>query len=405
MTGRAAHGTSEDSGRQPSQQSSTTRGETDNRGNGHDSRDPTGTGSDQSGGSLELLVVGTFAGGGIHRYIDEQVARLDGMVSVETHDMYSPPIGGGWIRFVSGFLLGIVALLSFPFRDRPTIAHIHTSHQYSFYRASPYVLFAKHVWDVPVILHVHGSSFDDFVQTDSRLVARLQRTVFEASDEIIVLSEFWKETLSARADSSRIRVLPNAVDPSTFPVEEDQTEDVGESVPHVVFVSNLIERKGVPELAGALERLAETHPGQFRVSIAGDGPLRERIEELASIHEEITCLGYVSEERKRSLLAEGSIYVLPTFAEGLPIAMLEGMAGANAVVTTGVGSIPEVIDDERGLLVEPGDVDALADALETLVTSHDRRSRMAANNRRAVEQEYSWDRIREELLDMYATYR
>jgi len=381
-----------------------THGSTEDARPEHGGSDPSDTGDTQQPRAIELLVIGTFAGGGIHRYIEEQVERLQGRVSVETHDMDSPPMGDGTARFVRGVFLGIVALLSFPFRDRPDIVHVHTSHQYSFYRASPYVLYAQYVWDLPVIVHIHGSSFDVFMETDSRLVAWLQRAVFAGSDEILVLSEFWKDAVSERADPDKIRVLPNAVEPARFPVAQSRTGDDEDGVPHIVFLSNLIERKGVCELVEALEELARTHPGQFRASIAGTGSLKNRVEKLADAHEEISYLGYVSEERKRSLLVEGSIYVLPTYAEGLPIAMLEGMAGANAIVSTGVGSIPEVIDENRGLLVEPGDIDGLTDALATLVTAPERRREMAANNRRAVETEYSWDTVRDELLSIYGTH-
>jgi len=338
--------------------------------------------------------------------------------------MASPPIGSGRLGFIWGVLTGLVAMVRFPVRDRPDVTHVHTSHWYSFYRASVYVLFAKHVWNAPVVLHVHGSSFDEFIDTDSRAVAALQWLVFESSDDIIVLSDHWADVVSTRADADRIRVLPNAVDPSTFGSEtppdetaEDSPEEgpgatpsdrqpptPGDEVPHVVFVSNLIERKGVKELSEALETLAATHPGEFRATVAGDGPLADRIERLAAEHDEITYLGYVSEERKRSLLSDGAIYVLPTYAEGLPIAMLEGMAGANAVVSTTVGSIPEVIDEDRGILTEPGDVDQLTEALERLVTAPERRARMAENNRRTIEERYSWDHVTDELVAIYETH-
>jgi len=403
VTSKETHGSTEDTRLEPGQSKRIPK-TSDERETERGFSDPSDTGGTQQPHHIELLVVGTFAGGGIHRYIEEQVERLQGSVSVDTHDMDSPPMGHGTAGFVQGVFLGIVALLSFPFRDRPDIVHVHTSHQYSFYRASPYVLYAQYVWNVPVIVHIHGSSFDVFMQTDSQLVAWLQRTVFAGSDEILVLSEFWKDAVSERADPDKIRVLPNAVEPARFPVAQSRTGDNEDGVPHIVFLSNLIERKGVCELVEALKELARTHPGQFRASIAGTGPLRDRIEKLADAHEEISYLGYVSEERKRSLLAEGSIYVLPTYAEGLPIAMLEGMAGANAIVSTGVGSIPEVIDENRGLLVEPGDVDGLTEALATLITAPERRREMAANNRQAVETEYSWHTVRDELLGIYETH-
>jgi len=346
-----------------------------------------------------LLVLGTFGDGGIHQYLDEQVSRLPAEISVSTYDM-TTTAGNGTVHAIRALLAGLLAIARFPARSAPDLVHIHTSHRFSFYRASFYALYAKQVWNVPVVLHVHGSAFDDFVATDSQAVAALQRAVFDAAAEIIVLSEYWRDIVGLRADESKIRVVPNAVDPEDYPVdpEVDRPEEANEA--HVVFVSNLIERKGVSELVAALDRLADRRD-DFRATVAGDGPLADRVEALADDHEAVEYVGYVSEERKRTLLAEGSVFVLPTYAEGLPIAMLEGMAGANAVVSTSVGSIPEVIDDDRGLLVEPGDVDGLVDAMETLLNDPRRRERMAASNRRAVETEYSWDSALAELRDAY----
>ena len=347
---------------------------------------------------FEVLLVGPTHGGGIVSYITEQRARLRDRVSVAVHDSGAPPAGSGIRRALYGLVTALVALVRFATRSPPSLVHVHTSHRFSFYRKGLYVFFARYVWNVPVLLHVHGSEFDDFVRTEARLVAAYQRAVFGACDEIVVLSEKWKDIVATRAPRSKLRVLPNAVDPEAYRPDPTAEE------PHFVFVSNLIERKGVTEFASAVERLAERHPDEFRVSVAGDGPLSDRIERLAATHEEVAYHGYVSEDRKRELLAEGSVFVLPTYAEGLPIAMLEGMAGANAIVSTGVAAIPEVIDDDRGILVEPGDPEALADALEALLTDPDRRTRMAENNRRAVEDEYSWTSVVDELLRIYATH-
>ncbi|QLH81190.1 glycosyltransferase family 4 protein [Halosimplex pelagicum] len=348
---------------------------------------------------LSVLVVGTFGGGGVHQYIDGQVARLPDELSVTTHDMGMPPTDSGFTRPLEGVLLGALAALRFPFRSRPDVTHVHTSHRFSFYRAAVYVLFAKYIWRSAVVVHVHGSSFDEFVTTDSRAVAALQDRVFAAADEVIVLSEYWRDVVARRTDRGKVRVLPNAVDPEEYP--DDAAGDDG--TPHVVFVSNLVERKGVSELVGAVEAVLERRDG-IRVSIAGDGPLADEVERLSAEHDEVSYLGYVSEQRKRELLGEGSIFVLPTYAEGLPIAMLEGMAGGNAVVSTAVGSIPEVIDRDTGLLVDPGDVAGLADALETLATDAERRRAMGANCRTAVEDRYSWDRVIDELVSAYHSY-
>jgi len=348
------------------------------------------------GEHLSVLIVGTLGGGGIHRYVDEQYERLDERLCATVYDMFSDPKGEGAAWFLRSFLLSVWAALRFPFRRPPDVVHVHTSHRYSFYRASFYVLYAAHVWDRPVVLHVHGSSFDEFVRTDSRLLAASQSLVFGATDRVIVLSDYWEDVLADRVDASKLAVLPNAVDPTGYDPEFDVDP------PHVVFVSNLVERKGVRELVAAVEALDEAVDDDYRVSIAGDGPLRDRVEDLEARVDAVDYLGYVSEERKRRLLSEGSVFVLPAYAEGLPIAMLEGMAGGNAVVSTGVGSIPEVIDDDNGVLVEPRDADALADALIDLVDDPDRADAMSRANRRLVEAHYSWDVASDELHRLYA---
>jgi glycosyltransferase involved in cell wall biosynthesis len=270
-------------------------------------------------------------------------------------------------------LRSLWAAFQFLFRRPADLVHVHTSHRFSFYRASFYVLFAAWVWRRPVILHIHGSSFDEFVETNDVVVRWLQSTVFEASDSIIVLSEYWQEVLASQVPEEKISILPNAVDPDEY------TPMFGVEPLHLVFVSNLIERKGVPELIEAIDAL-EHRSSEFRVTIAGKGPLVDTVEELAARHENVEYLGYVSEVKKRELLESSSVFILPTHAEGLPIAMLEGMAGGNAVVSTTVGSIPEVIHDENGILIEPGDATQLADAIESLVKNVEGTREMARRN-------------------------
>lgn len=345
--------------------------------------------------STNVLIVGTYGGGGVHQYVEEQHRRLSDRLSVESYDMAMPPSGSGIWWFIKGLLMAFLAAAKFPFRSPPDIVHVHTSYRFSFYRSSFYVFVAKYVWRRPVVLHVHGSSFDEFIDTESRVLAWYQSVVFDTSDRVIVLSEYWRDVVATRADRERITVLPNAVEPDNYdPALNHET-------PHIVFVSNLIERKGVPELVSAIDRLKQDGDRDFRVSVAGDGPLSDRVEALADRYGDITYHGYVSEEQKRSLLNNGSIYVLPTHAEGLPIAMLEGMAGGNAIVSTTVGSIPEVIGDENGVLVSPGNVDELQAAIATLIDSPDQVREMSERNRAEICDRYAWDAIVEELFEVY----
>jgi glycosyltransferase involved in cell wall biosynthesis len=220
--------------------------------------------------------------------------------------------------------------------------------------------------------------------------------VFGAADRIVVPSPNWRDVHAARADERKLVVLPNAVQPDAY----EPTYDA--DPPRIVYVSSLVDRKGILEFVEAIDQLCSGSDREFRVDIAGDGQHAERVERLADRREEARYLGYVSEARKQELLGDGSIYVLPTYAECLPIAMLEGMAGGNAVVATPVGGIPDVIDDRNGVLVPPGDQTALAEALEGLLASPAEIEQMGRRNRTLAREAFDWNGATDRLCRLYA---
>jgi glycosyltransferase involved in cell wall biosynthesis len=344
---------------------------------------------------IDLLVVGPTGGksGGIGRYISEQMDHLDGRLSISLYNTKTTSSDTAF-GFVLGVCSAILDWLRFPFRDKPNVVHVHTSHYFSFYLSSLYVLFAAYVWQIPVVLHVHGSSFDEFVQDAPIPVAIFQSIVFEASDAVIVLSDYWRKALSERVSDQKVVVLPNAVN-----IDEYDPQYSTESQ-QVVFVSTHIERKGIVEMTDSVGSLLEQGL-TFDTTIAGTGPLSHHAEELAATYEDVDYIGYVSEQNKRALLDRATIYVLPTYAEGLPIAILEAMAGGNAIVTTNVGSIPSAVDETNGRLVTPGDVEALTEALQELITDPRRTRRMCETSRDRVETEYAWVDIAEDLEALY----
>ena len=343
----------------------------------------------------QVLIVGPAGSetGGIAQYINEQICHLD-EYETETHDI-SPPDGAGLIWIAFTILYAVEDLLEFATRERPDVVHTHTSYGLSFVRASAYIITTRFVLRRPVILHIHGSSFDDFVATDSRMMAWYQSAVFGLTCRVIVLSAYWEDVIAKRVDEERIRVLPNAIDP------DDYNPEPTSSVPHIVVVSNLIERKGIHELVQAIRRLRESNSKPFRVTMAGKGPLSDEVAELANKYDTVEYQGYVSEREKRAILEKGTIYTLPSYAEGLPIGILEGMAAGNAIISTDVGSIPEVIGKKNGRIVPSGKVTELHQAITYLIQNPDVVEDMAAQNIADIEDEYSWSTIADHLEDIY----
>lgn len=344
----------------------------------------------------DVLVVGPAGDetGGIARYISEQRRQLPDHVGVRVHDTDTGSHDGP-VALARAALASAADFARVPLRRRPDVVHVHTSHRRSFYRKAAYVLLADRVWDRPVVLHVHGSSFDDFLETDSRAARALQRRVFDACDAVVVLSSYWRDVLSDVVDPEALHVVPNAVDASEYdPVYERER-------PHVVFLSTMYERKGIGEFVDAVDALLDGDGPRFDVTIAGKGPESGRAATLAARHDAVDYRGFVDEPEKRRLLSRGTIYALPTHAEGLPFAILEAMAGGNAVVSTPVGSIPSVVDDDVGRLVPPGDPDALAGELEDLVAAPETVVGMGRRSRERVVEGYSWTAAADQLTAIY----
>ena len=351
--------------------------------------------SRSDGGGVEVLVIGPHrpgSGGGVNQYITEQCRHLPESVRTRVYSVaVSQGTGLKWFAFA--LLTALKQMLLFPFRRPPDVVHVHSAQWNSFYQSSWYVFFVALAWRRPIVLHVHGSSFDEFLAVDSLPIQLLQSAVFRASDVVVALSEGWAEVLEGDVDPEKVTVLHNAVDASEY----DPSFSV--SPVRLSFVSNHIERKGITELVEAVEQLAEETP--VDITIAGKGPLSHLAEDLADSQPGVEYVGYVSEERKREILNESTVYVLPTYAEGVPIAILEAMAGGNAVVSTDVGGIPSVVDEDNGVLVDPGDADALAEALRSLLGEPERIRSMAEESRRRVVAAHSWQTVAADLEALY----
>jgi colanic acid/amylovoran biosynthesis glycosyltransferase len=181
----------------------------------------------------------------------------------------------------------------------------------------------------------------------------------------------------------KLRIVHCGVDPDLFQVRKHDGRGN-----RLLFVGRLAAAKGLPILLDTVAKV-----GGATLHIVGDGPDLKRLEERAdalNVLGRVKFLGYQSQQRVRELLKQADVFVMSSFAEGVPVVLMEAMAAGVPVVATRIAGIPELVQDgHTGLLVSPGDTEAAASAIRRLLEDGDLRNRLAAAGRDIVEREFN----------------
>lgn len=249
------------------------------------------------------------------------------------------------------------------------LVHIHFASRGSFLRKSIWgKILRRH--GVPYICHAHGAEFHIFFEQGSRRQKDRIAAFLRGSQGIIVLSESWRNFYAELVGPGGppIWVLPNFAPPVSKgnpPVDRVR----------FLFTGRIGERKGAFDLIRAFTLLGKQVPN-VQLDVVGDGEI-DKARELAASSPAIRVHGWISLEEKNELLSNSHVFVLPSYNEGLPMSVLEGMSHGLAIIATPVGGIPELIQNgENGVLVPPGNQPALIAAMGSLATDPAGRDRL-----------------------------
>ncbi len=274
------------------------------------------------------------------------------------------------------YCVALLRLAVWSLRGRGRIVQVHVTVRGSMYRKSVCVLLAK-MLRRQVVLHVHSGAAEiaKFREGLGRPSLALFRAAFAASDVVLAVSAASAGALDQAYGLTDVVVVPNAAPPGPPERREPQSDGGGVRAVYLGGFANPV--KGGDVLLEALE-IALAHTPGLSVSLAGPGELPAAGAELVERHPQVTWVGWLDERAKDAQLRAAEIFVMSSLSEGLPVALLEAMAYELAIVTTAVGGIPEVTTNgDDGLLVEPGDPQALADALRALAGDAVLRTRLS----------------------------
>jgi colanic acid/amylovoran biosynthesis glycosyltransferase len=251
---------------------------------------------------------------------------------------------------------------------------------------------------VSISITVHGP--DEFYDvTEYALREKLEAARFVVCISFFAQSQLMK--LMPGGYWQKFEIARLGVDTSHFAPRSME----GKAGPFTVLcVGRLVSTKGQRILIEAAARLRQEGRA-LRVQFVGNGPDRTDLERLVSVRSlasVVEFVGSINQEHIQEFYRGADVFALASFAEGIPVVLMEAMAMEIPCVASRINGIPELIEDgENGLLVAPSDVDGLAAAIAKLMDSEELRKRVGEAGRRRVQEQYELSRSADKLAEIF----
>lgn len=280
---------------------------------------------------------------------------------------------------------------------RADFVHIHTCSGLSFFLDSMMLLHAR-LYGVRGVLHIHGGRFDQFLDGLNPVSRSLARWFARRASAVIVLADEWKSRLAPRLPGASLAVIENGV-----PVPDQASADTENETLTVAYLGGLSHSKGVADLIEALS-LCRTSAKLLLAGEESEAGFVDILKQSIKEHGLDTCvefLGGIRGDQWSDLLARSDCLALVSYAEGLPMSLLEAMSAGRPVIASRVGAVSDLLAKGGGLLVEAGNIQAIADAIDQLSNTKVRNS-MGRKARQRIESAYAIEISAKATFDLYS---
>jgi glycosyltransferase involved in cell wall biosynthesis len=285
----------------------------------------------------------------------------------------------------------------------PDIVHIGTSYSTSFAKHAIILLLAK-IRGSKVVLHPRFSY--EKLWAKNHLLNILIRLILSMSDGIIVLSEEWLNDGLKEYRHKMVYIL-NAINLEPYLSIAEKKRDSFEPI-NILYIGHVGAEKGVFDLIRAIDELQKNGTIKVNVNIVGEElkngegkRARHLIGELG-LNDFIHIYPPEYGEKKYRRFECADILVLPSYHEGMPISIIEAMAAGLPIIATNIGGIPDLVKNNlTGILITPGDIAQLANAVDRLAHSSELRKMFGEEARRSAIANHDINQIAEQIVSFY----
>ncbi|MBR4357167.1 MAG: glycosyltransferase family 4 protein [Butyrivibrio sp.] len=275
------------------------------------------------------------------------------------------------------------------------IVHVNVASDNSFWRKALFIKCAKRR-NKKIVIHQHGGNIDEYYESLDEKRKEQVRNIFGMADVLLVLTNGLNDFFGTIVDRRKILILPNGVVTQGVGVDKDKKDYT-----KILFLGRICRNKGISELLEAMDEIHAKNPEAmlYLGGIYEDNEYRSEVEKRASY---VSSLGWITGKAKDDWLDKCGIFVLPSYFEGFPLSVIEGMLHGCAVVSTDVGGVPEAIEDgESGILIKPKDVEGLKNAIERIICDKNFAKKISNGGIKTAKEKYSLEKNTEKLIEIY----
>lgn len=297
---------------------------------------------------------------------------------------------------IIGSLVAACSLLRMPIERLcgRSILHVHVASGKSYVRKSVFISWGK-ILGFKIIYHCHSGLVGDYFRL--RGLHKIKR-IIDKADVIVALSDKWKNYFKTTFNHPYVETISNP----HIPVK--QISRPKEKHPlKLLFLGLICDAKGIFDLIDVMAANKKRWEGRVKLTIGGSGETKRLLETIRNSQLEsiVEYAGWIEDEDKDALFAKNDVLILPTYFEGLPMAIIEAMGHGMPSISTPVGGIPEMITHcENGILFNPGDKNAMSAAIDCYLLNPDLIERHGNAALKIVPKFYP-EKIKSDLKNIY----